>query len=164
MGGITLENAGKKVSSAMNLVGDQRGQTYTYQTLVREANKQAQRIHFQEPEEEMYLLRSAAERKREQTQQYRQQLETQKAALAAAGVSAQSATVGQLIENNELRALLDQQALTQDFENSLAQNRRQNAEKIRQLQEKVDTYHRDYRQSKNKWKLGSSLVSLFTQR
>ena len=164
MGGISVETVGKKASSAMNMIDNRRAQTQTYRAFMQEADNLAQRIEAQAADEELYLLRSAAERRREQVQRYQQQLSEKKAALASAGISAQSAVVGQWLENSQLRALLDQQALTQDFENSLSQTRQQTAEKIRQLQEKVQTQNRAYRQSKNKWKLGSSLVSFFTQR
>lgn len=163
MGGITLDTLGKKTSSAMNMYDDMFNSKRTYRNLVAQADEQAKRVLEQAPEEERYLLQSAAERSRERQRRLQQEASAQKTQLAAAGLTRESATVQQIIQNKQLAALLAEQSDRADFANTLQQSRQETAEKIRQIQEKKDSYFQDYRQRNSKWKLGSKLLSFFTK-
>ncbi len=162
MGGI-VSQTGRKVSSAMNAVEKQKSTSNYYRSLIQEANKQAQAIREEYAEEEKNLLRSAAQERREAYQKYQDQLSRQKTQWASRGLTAQSATVQQWLQNNQLQQLLNEEKAAAELTGALDQQKQEATEKIRQLQEQSAGYARTYRKARSGWKLGSQLLSFFTQ-
>lgn len=162
MGGI-VATGGPKIASALSEIAQQKSARKSYRSLIHEADKQAKALVLQREEEEENLLRSAAEKRREQYQQYQKQQQAQQAAFAAAGLDAQSASVRQLLQNQQLQENLAQRTNTEDLNQEMEQTRRKTAEQIRALQTKVQAARENYRQAKNGWKLGSKFVSFFSR-
>ena len=162
MGGI-IATGGAKIASALSEIEQQKSARKTYRSLVNEANKQAQIATLQGEQEEQNLLRSTAEQRREQYQKYREQQQAQQAAFAAAGLDTQSASVGQLLQSQQLQEQLNQKANTANFNQALEETRQKTAEQIRALQTKVQTSRENYRQAKKGWKLGSKFISFFSR-
>ena len=162
MGGI-VTTGGPKIASALSEIAQQKSARKTYRSLVHEADKQAQEVTSQGIEQEQNLLRSAAEQRRKQYQKYRAQQQAQQAAFAAAGLDAQSASVRQLLQNQQMQESLGEQTSAEEFQQSLEETRRKTAEQIRTLQSKVQAAREDYRQTKNGWKLGSKFFSFFSR-
>lgn len=110
MGGI-FETGGRLVSSAASLLGDRKAETDYYDSLARDADRQAQYAAEASRRQATYLFKSAAERNKEIYENYRQTAGEQKTALAASGLTSRSATVQTMLKNSRFNALLDEEAL-----------------------------------------------------
>jgi len=162
MGGIVTVG-GAKAASVLNEITQQNSARKAYRALTREADKQAQALQAEAQEEEKNLLQTRAQERRARYEQYRAQQGTQRAAFAAAGLDAQSASVGQLVQNQALQETLAGLSADDKFAQTLAQTRQKTAEQVRALQTKVQNAQAQYKQTKNAWKLGSKLVSFFSR-
>ncbi len=162
MGGI-VTGGGVKIASALNEIAQQKKMKNSYRSLVNQADKQARELKLEQQEEQINLLRTAAEKNRMRLKQYYQQISDRKASLAAAGLDANSATVRQLLQQHSLENSLAVQENQQELEDSLEANRQHAAQRIRQLQEKVQSGRQLYRQSRNGWKLGAKFFSFLSR-
>lgn len=162
MGGI-ITTGGPKIASALSEIAQQKSARKSYQSIVQDANKQAQALQLQQQQEQENLLRSSAEKRREQYQKFRQTQSEQQAALALAGLDGQSASVRYLVDNQKMQARLASQQADQELAKSLEEVRQKTEEQIRSLQTKAQAAQQTYRQSKNGWKLGSKFVSFLSR-
>ena len=163
MGGI-VETTGRKLASANSQRAKEKSELAYYRTLAFDADKQAKAVRAAGAEEEKNLLRSAAEKRRAAYQAYRAKQAQQQTSWAAAGLNSGSATVGEILQNDRLQAVLEAQKAARGLEESLAKTQQQTAEQIRQLQETSAQARSKMRGLRSGWKLGSKLFSFFTKK
>lgn len=161
MGGI-FETGGRLVSSAASLLGDRKAETDYYDSLARDADRQAQYAAEASRRQAAYLFKSAAERNKEIYENYRQTAGEQKTALAASGLTSRSATVQTMLKNSRFNALLDEEALQESLDDALYENDIAAAERIYNLNETASQYRRASKNRGSFWKLGSNVLALFS--
>ena len=159
MGG-GLSSTGQRVSSALNLFGEQKGQSAYYRTLAQDADRQTAYAQKAAQRQAIYLLKSASERSQELAASYRQMRSRQKTALAASGLTGDSTAMQQILKSSRLQAVFDQENLQESFLDAQAENEISAAERIRNLQETASQYRRTAASFSSGWKLGSNLLTL----
>lgn len=160
MGGL-FQAGGRLVSSAASMLGDRKAETDYYDSLARDAERQAQYSAQAARRQATYLFKSAAERSKEMYENYRQTAGEQKTALAASGLTSRSATVQTLLKNSRFNALLDEETLQDSLHDALYENDAAAAERIYNLNETASQYRRASKNRGSFWKLGSNLLALF---
>lgn len=161
MGGV-LKAGGKVVSTAASLLGDRKSEVDYYDSLARDADRQANYTAAAAQRQAEYLFKSASERSRELYANYRQTTGTQKASLAASGLTSSSATVQTLLKNSRFNALLDQEALQESLQDALYENDLAAAERIYSLTQTASQYRSAAQNRGSWWKLGNNILSLFS--
>lgn len=158
MGGIVM-GVGGKVSSALQMFGSQKSARDYYRTLASDADYQAAYAADATRRQGTYLFKSAAERSRDVYAAYRQTAAAQKSALAAAGLTSNSATVQSILKNTRLNSLLDERTIQDNLRDALYENEVSAAEKIRGLNITAGQYRRMAKNSFNAWTLGDGLLA-----
>lgn len=158
MGGI-VSSAGGKVSSALSAFGGQKSGRDYYRALAADADYQAAYTRAAAERQGTYLLKSAAERSRDLYDRYRQVSAAQKTALAASGLTNDSATVQSILKNTRLSALMDEETLRSNLKDALFENDLSAAERIRALNATAGQYRRAAKNSFSPWTVGGNLLS-----
>ncbi len=161
MGGI-VAISGSKIGSALSEIEQQHSAKKTYRSLIKDADKQAQAVQEEKQKEQENLLQTAAQKQLERYQKYRQEQSAQKAAFAAMGLNANSASVAQFLQNQQWQTQLEDIAIQEDLAKSMEETRQKAAAQIRALEEKAQAARQTYVQKKNSWKLGSKFTSFFS--
>ena len=161
MGGV-FKAGSKIVSTAASLLGDRKSETDYYDSLARDADRQANYTAQAAQRQAAYLFKSAAERGQDLYENYRQTAGTQKAALAASGLTARSATVQTLLKNSRFQALMDQESLQESLHDALYENDLAAAERIYSLTQTASQYRSAAQNRSSWWKLGNNILSLFS--
>ncbi len=160
MGGV-FKAGGQVVSSAASLLGNRKSETDYYNSLARDADRQADYTAAAAQRQATYLFKSAVDQGQELYQNYRQTTGTQKASLAASGLTGSSATVQTLLKNSRFNALMDQESLQESLQDALYENNLAAAERIYSLTQTASQYRSAAKNSSSWWKLGSSFLNLF---
>lgn len=158
MGGI-VSGAGGAMSSALAAFGSQKSGRDYYRALASDADYQAQYAAQAAQRQGTYLFKSAAERSRDLYAGYRQTAAAQKTALAAAGLSNNSATVQNILKNTRLSALLDEETLRSNLSDALYENDASAAQRIRALNTSAQQYRRAAKNSFSPWTAGGTILS-----
>lgn len=161
MGGIT-GNLGKKIISSLEELEKQKSTAAYYRRVAEDKEYQAAYAAAAAQRENGYLLQSAREKAQGIYQNYRQTAAAQRAGLAAAGLRQDSATVQQLLKNSRFQALLDEQTIQNNLQVNLYENNLNVAEQIRALQDSAQEYRHKASKNRSGWRLGFSLLNLFS--
>lgn len=158
MGGI-VSSAGAKVSSALAAFGSQKSGRDYYRTLASDADYQADAAQDAARRQGTYLFKSAAERSRDLYEGYRRTVAAQKTAMAASGLTNNSATVQNILKNTRLSALLDEETLRSGLNDALYENDAAAAGRIRALNVTAGQYRRMAKNSFSPWTVSGTLLS-----
>ncbi|MBR4682835.1 MAG: hypothetical protein IKP06_06005 [Elusimicrobiaceae bacterium] len=163
MGGV-VGILGRGMASSLRELEAEKSAAIRYRGLAAEKEQQAAYVASSAQHQNEYLLRSANEKANEVYQKYRQQAASQQAAMAASGLRGDSYTVQHLLKNNRFQALLDESAIQAHLQTDVYENNLSAAQQVRTLKTAAQQYRRSAGKSNFGWKLGISLLDLFSAR
>ena len=161
IGGI-IEVGGKVVSTAASLLGNDANERRYYRSMAKMAEEQASQIEQAARRNATYMMQEAGYQNKQLADQYTSVSGSQKAALAAGGLTGQSATAQLILKNSRLNAQLDQELLSQNLNRSIYENETSAAFEASQQRLQAKQYRQASRSRMGFWgRVGTAITNFF---